>query len=118
MFDERGPHGLRSRHPWLPARLRHANPIDAMALVRADAVRALGGWTDDPRLHGWEDYDLWCAVAASGAHGAFVAAVVARYRVSPASMSAGTTDLSTRGAYEALVERHPGLMAGVVPPRA
>ncbi len=118
MFDERGPHGLRSRHPWSPARLRHANPIDAMALVRADAVRALGGWTDDPRLHGWEDYDLWCAVAESGGHGTFVPAVVARYRVSPASMSAGTTDLSTRAAYEALVERHPRLMAGVVPPRA
>lgn len=101
-----------------PARLRHANPVDAMALVRTDAVRALGGWTDDPRLHGWEDYDLWCALAEAGGHGSFVPAVVARYRVSPGSMSARTTDLSTRAAYEALVERHPRLMAGVVPPRA
>jgi hypothetical protein len=117
MFDDDGPHGLRSRHPWQPRLLRHANPIDAMALVRTRVARALGGWTTDLRLYGWEDYDLWCAIAERGGHGAFVPSIVARYRVSGRSMSASIADLSTASAYEALVERHPALMAGVVPPR-
>jgi glycosyltransferase involved in cell wall biosynthesis len=117
MFDQDGAHGLRSRHPWAPRRLRHANPIDAMALIRTAVARELGGWTTDERLHGWEDYDLWCAVAERGGHGAFVPEIVARYRVSDASMSASLSDLSTASAYAALIERHPRLMAGVVPPR-
>jgi GT2 family glycosyltransferase len=100
---------------WNPERLRHGNFIDALSMIRADVLRGLGGYTSDRRLFGWEDYDLWCQVAESGGQGQLVPQILARYRTSPASMQ-WTTNISTTGAVSALIERHPRLMAGVVPP--
>ena len=54
------PHTLRSFSPWEPGRLAEANYIDAMSPLRRQELRELGGYTEDPRLLGWEDYDLWC----------------------------------------------------------
>ena len=53
------PHTLRSFSPWEPGRLAEANYIDAMSPLRRQELRELGGYTEDPRLLGWEDYDLW-----------------------------------------------------------
>jgi hypothetical protein len=74
-----------------------------------------GGFVTDVRLHGWEDYDLWCRVADDGRRGAFVPEIVARYRSAEHSMLS-LTDISTREAVGLLAERHPALFAGVVPP--
>jgi GT2 family glycosyltransferase len=115
MFSVSGPVGLRSYFPWRPDRLRTGNFVDAMALWRTAALRALGGYTTDRRLHGWEDYDLWCRVAERGGRGAFVPQIVARYRVSAHSMLS-LTDISSRTAVSLLIERHPKLMAGMHPP--
>jgi hypothetical protein len=115
MFEGERPVGLRSSVPWQPQRLRTGNPIDAMALLRAATVRELGGYCTDRRLHGWEDYDLWCRLAEHGRRGTFVAQVLARYRSSQHSMLT-VTDLSWRVAVSLLIERYPSVMAGVRPP--
>jgi hypothetical protein len=107
--------GLRSFYPWRPARLRTGNYIDAMALWRRRPLRELGGYTDDVRLYGWEDYDLWCRAAERGIGGVLVPEIVARYRSTGHSMLA-VTNISWKAAVSLLVDRHPTLMANVQPP--
>jgi GT2 family glycosyltransferase len=114
-FDAHGSIGLVSWQPWDPPRLRTGNYIDAMALLRADVLRSHRGYTTDRRLHGWEDYDLWCRIAESGGRGVLVPEIVARYRVSRHSMLS-LTDISSTTAYSVLIERCPRLMQGIRPP--
>ncbi|HEV2812649.1 MAG TPA: glycosyltransferase family A protein, partial [Solirubrobacteraceae bacterium] len=115
-MEENGvPVGLRSCFPWDPRRLRIGNYIDAMALWRTAALRELGGYTTELRLHGWEDYDLFCSVAETGRYGVLVPEILGRYRVRGHSMLS-LTDISTRAAVSLLIERHPTVMRGVDPP--
>ncbi len=107
--------GLLSVGEWDPDRLRVDNYIDAMALVRTAALRP-EGFATDPRLHGLEDYELWCRMAERGRRGVAVPELVARYRVSDHAMLRATTGLSRSVAMSVLIERHPRLMAGVLPP--
>jgi hypothetical protein len=111
-FDDNGPVGLVSALPWNPRRLRRGNYIDALAMLRRETLEALGGYSTDPRLHGWEDYDLWLRLAESGGHGAFVPEIVARYRVGASSMIS-FTNLSTVDAFGALIEHAPELMRDI-----
>ena len=74
------------------------------------------GYATDPRLHGWEDYDLWCRMAESGRRGVGVPEIVGRYRIAQHSMLRSTTALSNAASFSLLAERHPALMAGIVPP--
>ena len=115
MFSDEGNLGLLSCFPWEPERFRTGNFIDAMALWRTSVVRGLGGYTREDRLHGWEDYDLWCRLAESGGTAELVPEVVARYRASRTSMLS-LTNISARNAVSVLIERYPRLMAGVDPP--
>jgi hypothetical protein len=94
---------------WDPRRLRSYNYIDALALIRTQQLRELGGYTTDLRLHGWEDYDLWCSVAERGWRGHEVPQILARYRTSPTSMLRFTSSSETI-AKLAIIERHPRLM--------
>lgn len=110
-----GGDSLVSFFGWDPDRLRNGNYIDALALIRTDALRRVGGYTTDRRLYGWEDYDLWCGIAEDGLRGRLVPQILAQYQVSPTSMRS-TTDLSDTDAMTALIERHPKLMAGKTPP--
>jgi GT2 family glycosyltransferase len=105
---------LVSYFGWNPWRLRHANYIDALSMIRTETLRELGGYTTDRRLFGWEDYDLWCGIAEAGGYGTLVPQMLARYRVSPTSMRS-LTNLSEADAMTALIERHPELMEGVLP---
>ena len=68
--------------PWDPSRLRVSNYIDAMAMIRAEALRQVGGYTTELELYGWEDYDLWCRMAECGMRGAYVREMLAVYRSS------------------------------------
>jgi Glycosyl transferase family 2 len=104
-FDVRGPVGLLSWGEWDPARLRHGNYIDAMALLRRSALEAVGGYPTDPRLYGWEDFALWCGLAERGLHGAHVPEIVGRYRTGPRSMI-GLTNVDTADAWSLLLEQH------------
>ncbi|MCW3064700.1 MAG: glycosyl transferase, partial [Solirubrobacterales bacterium] len=114
-FSDDGPEGLLSFYDWEPERLREGNYIDALALIRRAALAAMGGYTGDPRLFGWEDYDLWARLAEAGHHGAFVPEIIARYRVGHGSMIS-LTNLSTTDAYAALADHAPQLMRGLQPP--
>ena len=105
-FTSTGPAGLMNLWPWEPERLRAGNYIDAMALIRAAVLRRVGGYTTDQRLHGWEDYDLWCGLAELAERGVFVPEVVARYRSARHSMLS-MTNLSGNMAYSVLAERYP-----------
>ena len=107
-FDGRGRRGFRGIRGWDVRRLRAGNYIDALALVRRSVLLELGGFVTDLRLYGWEDYELWCAIAARGMRGAHAREVVARYRLGSSSMIA-TTNLSEREARAVLAERHPAL---------
>jgi glycosyltransferase involved in cell wall biosynthesis len=107
--------GLVNHLPWEPDRLRTGNYIDAMAMLRTSVLREMGGYATDRRLHGWEDYDLWCSVAEAGMRGAFIPEIIARYRTAAHSMLA-LTNVSATDAYSIIIERCPTLMAGVEPP--
>ena len=100
---------LLSKHAWDPAGFRTGNYIDAMALIRLDDLIALGGYTEDPRLTAWEDFDLWCRCAESGRYGRHVPEVLARYRRAEHSMLAWTqTDASM--AWSVMYSRFPALL--------
>ena len=107
--------GLRSFFPWRPARLRVGNYVDAMALWRTAVLRDLGGYTTDLRMHGWEDYDLFCHAAERDVDGVLVPEIVGRYRLTSHSMLA-TTNVSTTAAVSLLADRYPRVMSGVRPP--
>ncbi|HYY74647.1 MAG TPA: glycosyltransferase, partial [Solirubrobacterales bacterium] len=111
-FDRTGPVGLSGYFGWEPERLVEGNYIDALALLRRSTLAELGGYTDDRRLYGWEDYDLWCRIAERGSRAAHVPEILARYRLAAGSMIS-ITNVSTREAREALAERCPRLFEGV-----
>jgi glycosyltransferase involved in cell wall biosynthesis len=109
-FDRRGPRSLISYLTWDPERLRYGNFVDAMAMVRRDALLEAGGYTSDPRLYGWEDFALWCAFAARGWEGVRVPEIVARYRLGLHSMIS-VTNIDASAAWGALLDRFPFLAA-------
>jgi len=104
-----GESGLRSALAWDPEQLCRANYIDAQAMIRREAWERLGGYRDDDdHVFGWEDWDLWLRIAASGGHAAFVPEILGRYRVQRGSMIA-LTNLATDEALDALELRYPTL---------
>ena len=98
--------GLMSWLGWDPYRLRWGNYIDAMALIRRDALGAIGGYTGDGRLYGWEDFTLWCAFAEAGYNGVRVPEIIARY-VAAAHSMISLTNIDASEAYAALGRAHP-----------
>ena len=108
-FDTTGPAGLRGLYPWDPVRLRWGNYIDALALVRRDVLRDVGGYTVDMPEQGYEDWDLWCRLAEQGASGVWVPEIVASYRLRADSMSAAL-HLSHIVPLADMLERHPELL--------
>jgi hypothetical protein len=107
-----GPERVMGYYGWEPERLAHDNYIDALALIRREALEQVGGYCDEAAIHGWEDYDLWCTFAERGLHGAHVREFVARYRIGSASMIQ-LTGISIGEAKARLTERHPRLFAEV-----
>jgi hypothetical protein len=78
IFDHDEPVELLGSMPWEPKRLTRGNWIDGMALIRRRSLQELGGYSTDPRLAGWEDFDLWCNVAEAGGHAVHVPQVLGR----------------------------------------
>lgn len=105
-FGEAGSLGLMGLEGWDEHRLARSHYIDAMALVRVDAWREVGGYVTDPALElGWEDYDLWLSFASHGYRGVHVREIVGRYRVHGVSSLAITT-LDTDDLIGRLQARH------------
>jgi hypothetical protein len=115
MIGRLGLPGLLSHIPWDVPRLLENNYIDAMALIRRSAWAELGGYdAAESSLKGWEDYELWLRVAASGGHGAFVPELVATYRVHGTSRQQ-TVDLDTESLHRELRDRYPYLPWATTP---
>jgi glycosyltransferase involved in cell wall biosynthesis len=85
----------------------YQNDLPASALVRREALLAAGGWE---LRGGYEDWDLWMALAERGERGRRVPIVVYEYRQHGPRM---LTDSAGRHAdiYDHLRARHPGLFA-------
>jgi glycosyltransferase involved in cell wall biosynthesis len=100
---------VRSALAWDVTRLCQANYIDAQAMWRRTEWEVLGGYcADDEHLFGWEDWDLWLRLAASGGRATLRPEILGRYRVRRGSMIA-LTNLATDEAITAMHRRHPEL---------
>lgn len=104
--------GLLSEGPWEPERLRQGNYVDAMAMLRRAEVLELGGYSEDIRLYGWEDFDLWCRIAEHGGHGVFVPEILCSYRQNHHSMLSVSAIDGTE-AVSLLRDRYPSVWPGV-----
>ena len=92
---------------WVPERLKPANYVDAMALVRKSAWARLSGYAHLDL--GWEDYDFWCRFAEEGIAAIYVPEMLCRYRVHPASMLRTNTDPHHMRILQQMMARHPWL---------
>lgn len=105
-FNDEGSLGLMGLEGWDERRLARSHYIDAMALVRVDTWREVGGYVTDPALElGWEDYDLWLNFASHGYRGVHAREIIGRYRVHGVSSLAITT-LDTDDLMGRLQARH------------
>jgi glycosyltransferase involved in cell wall biosynthesis len=93
---------------WDPAKLRNGNYIDAMAMIRRDALMAVGGYLSSAVEDGWEDYDLWCRFATHNFHGVFLPEMLCEYRMHSSSMI-NRTNLQAGDLIAEMMLRYPGL---------
>lgn len=90
--------------PWA---ITHVNGLPVGTMVRRDALLAAGGWQV---RGGYEDWDLWMALAARGARGRHVGGAVQRYRLHGTRMLLATRARHAEQ-FALLRDRHPGLFA-------
>ena len=97
--------GLRGTDDWGLDKLAKGADIGSTSLVRAAAWERAGGYSSlcAPLA---EDYDFWCKIAESGAHGARVSEILARYHVRDDASRANVHATDTIG----LERRHPWLL--------
>lgn len=94
----------RTLDPWL---ITYVNELPADAMVRREALLEAGGWE---LRGGYEDWDLWLALAERGAGGVHVPVLTGWYRVRSTRMLAATEQ--RHGDQLALLrDRHPRLFA-------
>jgi glycosyltransferase involved in cell wall biosynthesis len=106
-----GPEGLISHMAWRPELFATGvNPVDAMVLVRRSVMSDLGGFAEDPRLGGLEDYDLWCRLASHGMYGISVPELLGWYRRSKHS-ALSIADLDRTEALSLISRRAPNLFS-------
>jgi GT2 family glycosyltransferase len=105
--EQHGERSLVSRCTWQTQAFHHGNIIDAMAFVRCNAWRDVGGYTHIEE--GWEDFDFWCKLIESGWHGLLCPRVLARYHAHGTSMTASRTAHRLRSLSRCLQSRHPWL---------
>lgn len=74
------------------AALSIGNYIDSMAVVDVAVLRKLGGYTLDPLLHSYDDYELVTRLGRLGELLAFVPTVAGRYRILDTSYIGTTGD--------------------------
>ncbi len=85
--------GIANNSLWMPEKFSYGNYVDAMALIRTDILRELGGYRAMiENFQGWEDYDLWCSFVDRGWKGCHVPQILCRYRVHPKSMLRALTN--------------------------
>jgi GT2 family glycosyltransferase len=106
---DRRPVDVFNAWPWDPRELVRANYIDALALIRRDALLDHGGYIEDLRI-GSEDHDLWCQMAERGRYGVLVAELLAVYRIQAHSKLRTFGGSQNEHALSRIRARAPGLM--------
>jgi glycosyltransferase involved in cell wall biosynthesis len=94
---------------WDSERIAWGNYIDAMALIRRQALLSAGGYGVLADDHGWEDFDLWCRFAELGHRGVYLPELLCEYRVHGSSMLRTRTDLHAHSLMMEMALRHPAL---------
>jgi hypothetical protein len=107
VYDREQPIELASSLPWEPERLARGGRVEATMMLRRDRLVEIGGFSSDPRLAGWEAFELWCRCAEAGAHGRHVPQVLAWRRQIPPFASA-----EREQSHALMRERYPRLLAG------
>jgi GT2 family glycosyltransferase len=105
---------------WRPERcdfpaLLDVNTVNGAALVRRDALLAVGGF-DEAMRSGCEDWDLWISLVERGFPGQILPEVLFHYRRRPGSMS--RTMLEVEGhprLYHYLAHKHAGTFRAHLP---
>ncbi|MCA9274250.1 MAG: glycosyltransferase [Phycisphaerales bacterium] len=98
---------------WVPLGLhRNLLPIHncagcCMALFRADALHDAGGYSTD--LTSYEDWDLYCALAERGLHGAVIPDIMLHYRIRPDSLLRTEVEMRRQHLHARVLEKHPDL---------
>lgn len=102
-------HGIMGNLAWSKSRLAKNNYIDAMSLIRREALLTVNGYSSMP--FGWEDYDLWCKFIEQNYYGILVPEILAKYRVHGNSMLNTTTNqpVNLVKIIGDLKQRHPWL---------
>jgi glycosyltransferase involved in cell wall biosynthesis len=101
---ETGLEVARSLDPWL---LTYLNDVPVASLIRRTALEEVGGWSMGS---GYEDWDLWLALAERGYSGVHVPGTALRYRRRSGRMLDDCTP--QHGAlYAKLRDRHPAAFA-------
>jgi succinoglycan biosynthesis protein ExoO len=77
-------------------RLTRGNYIDAFAIVDARKLLRVGGYTSDPRLYAYEDWEMVLHLISEGEKIVFVPAVMGYYHRNPRSMLEGTLQQAER----------------------
>ena len=111
-FAQAGGDYLLSFLGWEPERLRRCNYIHMPVLIRADALRAVGGFAEGDDLSGFEDYDLWCRIAERGGHGVLVRQILARRPETGHSEVLAAMHPAPGPTTRALAARAPRLLTG------
>lgn len=93
--------------PWDPLRFITGNYIDAMALVRQEAWRRVGGYRHTPG--GWEDYDFWCRFVECGLEAQQIPKFLGCYQHHQKSMKNTETANRKHELLQLLEKRHPWL---------
>lgn len=101
--------GVGTADVWQPSRLRKGNYIDAMAMIRRDALHTAGGYRVLAVEEGWEDYDLWCRFAELGMEGFFLPELLCEYRVHGTSMLRTRTDNNVEALKSEFALKHADL---------
>lgn len=92
---------------WRPERLAFGNYIDAMALIRLEAWKVVGGY--DHIEGGWEDFDFWCKFHTASLYALFLPEILCCYRVHGESMLRTETKHKADSIVNFMTMKHPWL---------
>jgi glycosyltransferase involved in cell wall biosynthesis len=100
--------GLMGTSPWSLEKLVTGNYIDALALIRKDLWRRIGGYSQ-LNIQGIEDYDFWLKAAQVGAVVQYGTRLLGNYRVRKDSIIHSRPESIISLSREELWFRHPEL---------
>lgn len=103
--------GLVSAHAWHAAWLRGESYIETLVMLRRRQLSEIGGYCEDPRLAGNEDYDLLCRFADVGRYGIHVPQILTVCRRRSHGMLESLTKLDVSVVLSLIMARAPNLFS-------